>query len=291
MMTILATLAMTYTVMLPIIVNPPSSFWAVYDEGNHRSLYAPWSRIIIPASWSTGVPPHLAKTAAQWWTMACLRGPVPEDKRLYSNVDCSPPDEQYYQEYADFTLEIAATGVKAIELGNEPNLAYSNIPFVGCWGTDYAAGRRYGDLARVVYDTVKPVYPDVQIVIGAMNDRRNDFVAGMFASAAGHYDAASYHAYVFADEPSEVTAEFADYLRLHTDKPLILSETAILSTDDCAEAYQLRQVEHWHYLAGLDALDWFAWYEIGGNGWPEVCPTSMYPNPVYYEYLMSGSVP
>jgi len=290
MMTILATAVMTYTLFIPTAIFMMQPRAGVYDEGNHRNLYAPLSRVVIPASWSTGVPPHLAKTAADYWTMAALRGPVPEDKRA-NGMSCSPPSEQAYQDYANFALEIATTGVAAIEIGNEPNVGVDAYPFIGCWGEDEQAGRMYGDLVRVVYDTVKPAYTDTQIIAGALIMLKNDFVPGMLASAGGHYDAVSFHGYTrHPDYDPSPIVDYAAWLRQYTDRPLVMPETAVISDIGCDETYQARQVEHWHWLAGFDAVDWFAWYTIAGNGWPVDCPSDMYPNPVYYEYLSAGSV-
>lgn len=285
-----------YFFYLPLVIrcDSPPRFGVQDEHVAHYEEYADISRVVITVEWAEGIEERLPWITPYWPTMASIRGGTPDEYKLWPGVVCSPPAGEYYDEFADFVLEVAETGVMAIEVWNEPNMSTTSYPFIGCWGTSYAAGAAYGDLVRVVYDAVKSEYPDVEIVIGSLAFSYSDFVAGMLASATGHYDAVSFHCYVPHPGGSFATCGgYAEWLATKTSAPLAMSETAVLSYQPCDVDYAGRQVEWWNYLMDSDFVDWFAWYTIGGNGWPEACPTDLTwdgpETPVYLQYLEDGS--
>jgi hypothetical protein len=160
-----------YNVYLPIILNPPPepSDFGVYDEyqGGYAKYYNPVSRVVFPVSWGESVPGSLSSVAKLHWTMACIRE-VPEEFREWPDKVCSRPREDAFEHYVQFALQVAATGVKAIEIGNEPNQDNSGLSFINCWGTKFTDGMLYGRLATMVFQALQLHFPRVQLVIGSL---------------------------------------------------------------------------------------------------------------------------
>ncbi|MBN2470590.1 MAG: hypothetical protein JXN59_07695, partial [Anaerolineae bacterium] len=151
-----------------------------------------------------------------------------------------PADWAYFRaEVARRTRELVASGVDAIEIHNEPNLAMEWPRGPNAW--------EYTQMLRVAYETIKGIAPDVIVVSGglaptlttpdrgAINDL--DFAREMLENGAADYmDAFGYHPYGFNQPPEtdpatqELTFRRAE--RLHDllveygagDKPVWLTE-------------------------------------------------------------------
>ena len=144
-------------------------------------------------------------------------------------------------DFAAYTRELvkALPQVRAVIVGNEPNLSTFWRPQFGAGGTDVAA-RSYADLLARSYDAVKAARPAVLVLGGALSPRGGDrpggsrpthsptaFIRDLGAAyrASGRdrplMDAFAFHPYMEASEdppnakhPDNTTITLADYPKL-----------------------------------------------------------------------------
>ena len=126
--------------------------------------------------------------------------------RVLYRLDIRPRSdlENFRREVMERAREVAALGVSAIEVGNEPNLVI-----------EWPGGpnpQQYARMLRVAYEAIKAVAPHVIVVSaglaptlttpdgGAMNDLT--FAEAMLAAGAGDFfDAFGYHPYGYNQPP------------------------------------------------------------------------------------------
>lgn len=122
--------------------------------------------------------------------------------------------EAAFQQFADYAAAFAqryAADVNHLIIWNEPNLAFE-------WGYQQVSPETYTHLLSIVYQTVKQVVPDINILGGAlastlepegspngMNDLR--YLERMLAAGAAQFmDAFAVHTYGFQQEPAQQPA-------------------------------------------------------------------------------------
>jgi hypothetical protein len=131
------------------------------------------------------------------------------NKRILFRVDINPDTnpETLRAAMAQRATDLAARGVDAIEVHNEPNLSLE-------WNNRPPEPARYVELLRVSYQAIKSAVPNMIVVSGglapapttpdrmAMDDL--EYARQMFASGAGQwFDAFGYHPYGFNAPPEE----------------------------------------------------------------------------------------
>lgn len=168
----------------------------------------------------------------------------------YSGRLCSPPADQYMQDFVNFTAAVAARyadGPAAIhhwEIWNEPDYAVGEVKDVqgiGCWldpKLPSNGGVAYGNMLNRVSAAMRAANPRAIIMGGALSyepqfeQRTLTFLRGMLSvGAIDSIDALSFHAYgewhagdLLIRKAERLRAVLAEYNR--TDKPLFATEIA-----------------------------------------------------------------
>ena len=250
----------TYSVFLPTVMNtaPPTS--GVQVDGPLTIPVEPNRLYQSPARWMQ-VDDWLGDNIAAFQPSPVIIGTktCPEQYRLYTDRMGSEPRPEYYPDYADFVKQLALNYQPwAIEVWNEPDCPTYSVPadvqyWYGAWVTDedyYAAGRRYGNLLSCVYPVLHST--GCQVIGGALQNAHliqgQEFLRGMLET--GQCDYVSFHLYHHFNGPDykESSQAVVDQLREKTDKPLIITEMALLTNGEDTPEFQAAQVEHlvWH---------------------------------------------
>ena len=197
----------------------------------------------------------------------------------YENA-CAQPWPVYYDNFGRFVQAVVDRyGPWGVEIWNEPDVPPGAVSIenwlAGCWDD----GAEYGSMLHVVY----PMLQDTQVIAGGLMlaEWTQDWAGA--ALAGGDYDYVSYHAYVNQDPDTwSAVQDKAAVLRRMTDRPLIVTETAVLGPA-CDDAQLQAKAEYFNYLSGnyRNWVDGFLWYTIGGNGWR--C-SDLYPGAAYDLY-------
>ena len=195
---------------------------------------------------------------------------------------CKLPLARHWWRYAEFVqLVIDRYHPKYIELWNEPDIAYADMPFehvyfYGCIGD----GQEYAQFADYIYSNVS----GAEIIIGSVASPYTAFIIDMI-NADPDYDGLSFHCYnrFYEKLVGNCVAEY-DHTTQYTNKPVYLSETAVLYKTGSESDYEQAQIEHYNQLLELPTV-WY-WYTLCGNGWPiGCCSTDLCRRPVYEEYI------
>lgn len=197
---------------------------------------------------------------------------VPEWMRIWPDKLGSPPRPDAYPSLVNFIIAlIDRYDPAAIELFNEPDVSNTISRelqyWYGAWidGTDISgAGARYGTMLAYVYPRIKRARPDTLIVAGALIGNDDSLIFLNVALQAGlQADAISFHKYIRPGESYHQPFMFAERLRLYTDLPLILSETALMLEED-NDAGRIAQAEYLNYLrenmpySNLSYIQWYS---------------------------------
>ena len=105
---------------------------------------------------------------------------TPDWAQKYEGVSCGPIAEDYLDEFAQFMVALVEIygappyNVKYWEIGNEPDVDRELVAptsHFGCWGDKndtYYGGRYYGKMLKAIYQSMKDVDPDAQIIVGGL---------------------------------------------------------------------------------------------------------------------------
>lgn len=155
---------------------------------------------------------------------------TPEWARANPDYQCGPIKSDKLEAFASFVKDAVARlstppyNVTFWELGNEPDVAYSEIyptaPY-GCWGDEndpFYGGGYYAEMLKIVYPQIKGVNPEAQVLVGGLLldcDPLNPpetspgsgefrdctparYLEGILQNGGGDYfDGISFHAYDF----------------------------------------------------------------------------------------------
>jgi hypothetical protein len=119
------------------------------------------------------------------------------------------------------------------------------------------------------------------------------------AGGTAHYDAVSFHAYVYYPlNEYQVIQDKVNYLRgLGETAPLWLSETSMLCYEEyiaCGPQFELAQADYYRYLSQNYAkigLDQFFWFTLTDNEWRHSdLVNGERPKPAWYEYWKASSI-
>lgn len=188
---------------------------------------------------------------------------------------CELPDDN--NKFIDFIIaSIERYKPEAIEIWNEPASD-------GAWSAsvNYCCGcitdpLDYTKLLNMVYARVKPLYPHITIVGGALAEWQTDWADKWFASEP-KMDAVSFHFYTYygitiPKSVDNLNAAIAQIKR-KTNKPIWMSETSMLCQTRnhpiCGEEFRKKQAEWAQALAWIDLPKIF-WYTLSYENW-EYC--------------------
>ncbi len=197
---------------------------------------------------------------------------------------CKLPERQYWTDAARFyQAVIDQYHPRYLEIWNEPNAATLDYPqLLGCIGD----GQKYGEYVAYIYQEVH----GADIIIGAVSDIYDPFVPDMLQAAGEKYDGLSFHCYEqYWDRLLDGCLAGYDHAKTLTDKPVYLSETAVIWKQGGETGYERAQVQHFRRMRTLSTV-WF-WYTVCNNGWPVEMPTDMCGRPVWQEYNETIRVP
>ncbi len=159
----------------------------------------------------TDVSPALVDQLRMDWVKLYEVGQIGaySDKRILFRMDLPWPDnwEAFRSSVRQRAVELAAHGVDAIEVHNEPNLAFEWPKGPNAW--------EYTQMLRVAYTQIKAVAPQIIVVSGGLAptittaDRRAisdlEFAAEMLDNGAAQwFDAFGYHPYGYNQPPEAV---------------------------------------------------------------------------------------
>jgi hypothetical protein len=238
-----------------------------------------WRVPVLARDYDWRIPDHtLAGFHADWIT-------IKTSPTWAADEICKLPEQRYWSDAARFyQAVIDRYQPRYLEIWNEPNVATAEYPkLFGC----IADGDAYGQYVAYIHQQVS----GADIIIGAVSDiYDNPFVADMLQAAGDGYDGLSFHCYeqYWNGLLDECSADY-DRAKTLTDKPVYLSETAVLWKRGDEAGYESAQVEHFRRMRALPTV-WF-WYTICSNGWPVEMPTDLCERPVWQEYNDSIRMP
>ena len=216
---------------------------------------------------------------------------APAWARLKDARLCGRPDNPL--DYAEFVAEVAKRyqGILAIEIWNEPDTNLGAADYYGCWGDPaepYYGGLFYKAVLDVSYPAIKLANPETIVIAGALTlpcegaCAMDTYIQGWANSP--NYDAVSFHHYPIDSDTTRLNNAIL-YLRQFTDKPLWLSETAIIA-GNCTTTQEQQSVEWANILKSEWRLSSIAWFALQPTGW--YCVDLLYPDwtekPVYKEW-------
>ena len=270
----------THTLFLPTVMNTALPAYGVNIDGPVGDFpIKPDCIYQSQAPW-IGVPDWLADNIQAFEPNPFIIGThtCPEEYRLYPDRMGSEPKPEYYQKFADFTLGLSVgLGPWAIEVWREPDCPTYSVPpenqyWYGAWVTDedyYAAGKRYGNLLSVVYPVLSGT--GCLTIGGALQNphliQGQEFLRGMLET--GECDYISIHLYsYFGEDYQSKTEQTLHDVMLLTDRPLIITETALLTTDGIAydtPEFQAAQAEYLAWFKTSMAWAGIPWLWYAGD--------------------------
>ncbi|MBN1659272.1 MAG: cellulase family glycosylhydrolase [Anaerolineae bacterium] len=334
-----ASSAITHTAFLPLMFRghmPRAGEWLgvqVYDLGDTPNqhivnLGAGWIR--IPLSWGKVEPQNSTPDQYRWSPR--LDAEIAELSRqgvrtiltLSQNPDWAatypggPIDRTDLSELAEFMAAAVARygappyNVKHWEFYNEPDNGddyFAGLGEVGYFGYTPDA---YVDILRAVYDPIKQVDPEAQVVFGGIAyDAWDDPWGGPFVKTfldevlhqggGTYFDVMNFHYYfAFAENWQDYGIDIVgkvNHLReklasYGVHKPFICTETGMLSNGEGGKETQARyvpQVMARSRSADLDTVIWFQLVDssvLGAQLWGLVDPAYI-PKPSYAAYQVA----
>jgi hypothetical protein len=272
-----------HTLYLPVVLNTAPPAYGVQIDGpltipvtQHRIYHTP-VRWMEPGAWIPDTVSAVDPNPLIIGTRTC-----PEQYRLYPDRMGSPPKPEYYEKYVEFVVDLYERYHPwGIEVWNEPDCPTYSVPpenqwFYGAWVNNedyYQAGRDYGELLAMVYSVLSGT--GCQILGGALQNghvvQGREFLRGMLET--GLCDYVSTHIYPFyGDNFKQIVEQALQSVQSMTDKPLFISETALLTKGEDTEAFKIAQAYYLSWLREYMAWDgtpwlWYShessWYSCG----------------------------
>lgn len=289
---------------------PQVGVYDVISVQSHQAIISEDSWVAIPVYWSE-IEPYPGEYEWKWLDDQIFAIREQENRKIIlsvrnspqwardSELECKPPNNNI--DYINFLGEIPKRYPNTVfyfEIWNEPDVRdeFTDLytaHYFGCFGDNLFAGEQYGILVSDSYVRLKSIDSRFKIIAGSMAGMHDDFIQGMLKTS--QFDFISYHAYVnYPENNLQIPFQKAEWVRSYTDKPIIITETAVACNDDlyaCNDNFEDTQVDHWNSLvsgAGDYDIRVFIWYTIASNGWMN---TDLWPHPVwnlywnYYRYM------
>ncbi|MCL6646982.1 MAG: hypothetical protein K6U89_01435 [Chloroflexi bacterium] len=280
----------------PVQTDPPSYDWSLYDAE-------------LAAIRQRGLEPMVNLTDAPDWAAFPNCGPFRDANGLARWVE--------FVKAAVGRYSAPPYSARYFLLTNEPDFRMKD-PFDrngggwggGCWGNNPVA---FGEMLRATYSAVKPLYPNVFLVMGplAADGSSSDFnlnffqevVSPLLGNAANAFDLAAFNYFIFYRQnweqygPSVVgkAERFRQILAgLGTRKPILVAETGVVDGTDDHQANLVPQV-YTQALAdagratgdGIHVLVWFTLKDYVGSSGVErwgLLDLNDAPKPAYFAY-------
>ena len=132
---------------------------------------------------------------------------------------CGPIKQTNFPDFAEFLRELVKKygvhpyNIRYWELGNEPDLDPTQVPFdsvFGCWGDlddRYFGGGYYAEMLKVAYPAIKAADPMAKVLLGGLlldcdptetdSCKAGKFLEGVLRNGGGNYfDILNFHGYV-----------------------------------------------------------------------------------------------
>ena len=271
-----------HTLYLPIVMNTAPPQYGVNIDGPVGDFPIEPNRIYqTPARWM-GVDDWLHGNLSAFGYNPFIIGThtCPEIYRMYPDRMGSEPRPECYEDFAMFVEALSWHDPWAIEIWREPDCpTYSVKPEVqywyGAWVTDedyYAAGKRYGNLLSCVYPVLSST--GCLTIGGALQNphliQGQEFLRGMLETGECDYVSIHLYSHYNTDYKSQVEKTLHD-IALLADRPLIVTETALLTTEGLAydtPEFQAAQAEYlaWFRPMMIEAGIPWLWY-ASDNTW------------------------
>lgn len=179
----------------------------------------------------------------------------PSWARIRSDSVCGMLRPDAYIEYAEMCKKLVGKfRPEAIVIWNEPTVPMSTDQisglYNGCWGNSVETGSAYASLVKVVYTEVKRNFPRVRIVVGEHIHRGAAFPFWETAVANGiqdYCDMVSFHSYVWDGGDYHKVIDDAIFWSEKTKKPLVITETALMTEQHSAE-FEAHKLEFLAYI-------------------------------------------
>lgn len=226
--------------------------------------------------WSPGLLEDIAIYARHKVTVIAILHDTPAFYRRESR-SCAPPADEYMDEMQAFVRAAsqAYPYIQVWEFWNEPDFTNGLDGFYGCWGS-YGGGV-YAAWLDAFYRAVKDVDAADKVMFGSLGTSSNtDFLA---QAADADYDILGVHLYANLGQSidSQIAngLEYRERLRALTDKPVWITETALMcaggictASEEQLQADWMRAVHHsWHGKTLYPVISWYCLFE---NQWAGV---------------------
>lgn len=254
-----------------------------YNDKTRLKVSVRWSEVEAVCGqydWST-LDRKLGSYHADWITVKCTPDwALPDGEPM-----CKLPSGENWAAFHKFVQAVIDRyGPEFIEIWNEPDVLYEDMPpenavYFGCVGD----ASLYGEFCEKLYGNVT----GAKIIIGAVSSIDDYYIRDMLVEAKGKFDGISFHCYEYYYSGLSDTCR-SEYKRIAgmTDKPVYISETAVIYREGSLLGYYDAQIEQYWRLKKDLLTPWF-WYTLVDN-WPQPVSTDMIgpdgPRPIWYEY-------
>ncbi len=311
-MSIISSMVITCTILLPIIFKP-------IDTNQHAGAY--WWSKIVPKYTVAG---QWVKLDVPWDNIESSEGVYNWPTILDENVKflnnngnpilfnfhnsptwardtlkpCTLPNQDSIDNYIAFIhAAIVRYKPNAIEIWNEPE-SDSSIESGWCCGC-VPNPADYTTVLNQVYAGIKPIHSNITIIGGALMQYDTEWARDWFKTNP-QMDAVSFHYYTYYDPniPSPFVGGLVRRIaevQAQTNKPVWLTETALLCTlgSACTEDFRSQQatwIQLVYPLDGAEKVFWFSQNEVWWNKCNMLNERTNTVFPVYNEFytLVSG---
>jgi len=182
----------------PSIVNPqPGVYWGEAEINKARQEVLDWRQYGV--SVLGGIVYNMP------WNV--MPGPNGEQLALYQN---RPKDMVAHAEMVYRTIAPLQDLVKNWEIWNEP--------WVHGWTWKTGDAQDYRDMTKLIWDRVKPEFPDVMLIGGGSTSYNRDIAYAKNSPAAGYMDGSTNHGYGLPDPAQLAFLKLQQYMDEHWSK-------------------------------------------------------------------------
>lgn len=196
---------------------------------------------------------------------------------------CGRIRERHIPDYVNFVEQVILRypEIKYIEIWNEPDSAYGEDKYYGCWGSDkdyYYGGMYYTKVMNAVYK-LKEKYPQVNFIYGSLmlpdtKGMQATYLEGSLKTKI-NFDILGFHYYSWYRDPDKTIRDEVNFLKrilkkYKYSKPIILTETSLLRTAKPNADFLIKQAEYVRKInkesIQCKLLGWI-WYALPCTGW------------------------
>jgi len=241
-----------------------------YNPNTRLKISIRGDLVITPTGYDWHIPDNKLHGYYADWITVKQRPPW-----MGSGDICNLPLKGYWWQYAKFVQAIINRyQPEYIEIWNEPDAVSTIYPeLLGCVGD----GKLYGQFVDYIYENVT----GATIIMGAVSNIYDPFINDALEAAGSSVDGISFHCYEhYWDRLLDGCKPRYEYAKTldNRNRPVYLSETAVLWKRGSEAGYEKAQIKHYRRLKELPT-PWY-WYTLCGNGWPVEMPTDMCRRPV-----------